>query len=153
CYHHQQLDQREPSTTHVQAPLQGGRGRNNSFTVSSQRGGEKSPPALIRSEVPPRPGSASSIRALLSPFRATGPLTSLLQQLLHVVLDGAGPDSVALLAQVQVVRHDCPGQVAVLVEELRADVLVDDVLAIIELRDDLVDLLDLGLEVVGLDLG
>src|SRR5262249_50645021 len=45
-----------------------------------------------------------------------------LQQLVHLILDGVGPDLVALFAQVQVVGHDRLWQVPLLVEELAADV-------------------------------
>src|SRR5205823_6180512 len=62
---------------------------------------------------------------------------------LDFLLDRLGPDVIALGTEVQVVRHDRPGQVAFLVEELVADVEVLDILAVVELGNDLVDLLDL----------
>src|SRR5262245_54983844 len=65
----------------------------------------------------------------------------LLQQLFQIALDGVGPDLIALRRQMQVVVHDLLIQRAVLCEELLADVLVEDRLAVVHLGDDGVGIL------------
>lgn len=52
----------------------------------------------------------------------TGPLERLLQQLLHLGLDGVGPDLVALFVRVEQVGHDGLGERAIGLEELGADI-------------------------------
>ena len=68
----------------------------------------------------------------------------LLHQLGELGLHRRAPDVVALGLRVQVVRPEGVRQEhALLVQELRADVHVEDVLLVVELRDDPVDLGDL----------
>jgi hypothetical protein len=74
----------------------------------------------------------------------------LAEQLGDIVLDRLGPALVTLGGEVQVVGHDVLGQLAVVVEEGRGDVLVEDLLVIGVALDDLVDRdVQLAVRVVG----
>ena len=64
----------------------------------------------------------------------------LFHQLCQFGRDGVGPDLVTLGGEMQKVRHDFLGQGAVGLEELVADIQEINIFAIVELRNDGIDL-------------
>src|SRR5262245_28678873 len=88
--------------------------------------------------VAPRYARATRCRASTPRVR----LPVLLDELLDIGLDRLAPDVVAPGAQVQVVRHDVARQPALGVQKSLADVLEEYGLAVVQLRDDGIDLCD-----------
>jgi hypothetical protein len=67
----------------------------------------------------------------------------LLQQLCHIILNCIAPDFITRGAEVQIIGHDLLVQTAVFLQELLADVFLEDMLSIIEFSDDSIRGLDL----------